>query len=351
MSEHAASPAYIDASTLERMKKASADNHRSVLLIADAPQAALPMMILKQLGARLLECAPIRQGAEKLAQLIAVDVIILRCDGVSAHLETLITDMVAWTRENDTALIVSVDMEALDLAYSLLSAGAGQLLCEPSDMELATTIGIALRAQGTLGQLADIGRETDTARLQRLSQELGWLAGRLADLPTPPLDEFDDGRSRQGKISDRQPSYRAELIADLDHGGMPARTRVTHGQVRSLIRARRLRTKLLDPTEELFADPAWDMMLDLLAARLENKDIAVSSLCIAANVPPTTALRWISVLSDRGIVRRKPDPKDKRRFFIALSDEKAAALIRWFEEIGPLLSSGVPALDPGRVGA
>ena len=44
--------------------------------------------------------------------------------------------------------------------------------------------------------------------------------------------------------------------------------------------------------EGLFADPAWDIMLDLFAARIEGKDITVSSAGIAACVPPTTALRW-----------------------------------------------------------
>jgi hypothetical protein len=36
---------------------------------------------------------------------------------------------------------------------------------------------------------------------------------------------------------------------------------------------------------DLFADPAWDILLDLYAARLEQQRVAVSSLCIAAAVP------------------------------------------------------------------
>ena len=42
------------------------------------------------------------------------------------------------------------------------------------------------------------------------------------------------------------------------------------------------------------------MLLDLLAARLERERVSVSSLCIAAAVPPTTALRWIRTLTDKG---------------------------------------------------
>ena len=44
-------------------------------------------------------------------------------------------------------------------------------------------------------------------------------------------------------------------------------------------------------------------MFYLMAARLEQQRVEVSSLCIAAAVPPTTALRWIKALSDAGPVR------------------------------------------------
>ncbi len=114
-------------------------------------------------------------------------------------------------------------------------------------------------------------------------------------------------------------------------GGQPTATdEVALGaaQVRDMLRARRLREDFLPG--ELFADPAWDMLLDLLAARLEQERVSVSSLCIASAVPPTTALRWIRTLTDKGIVHRQADPHDGRRVFIALAEETAQALTRWF---------------------
>ena len=104
-----------------------------------------------------------------------------------------------------------------------------------------------------------------------------------------------------------------------------------------MVRARRMRDRFLKGG--LFADPAWDMMLDLLAARLEKHQVAVSSLCIAAAVPPTTALRWIKTLTDRGIFVRCADPADGRRVYIELSDEAACALTAWIraaQRISPL---------------
>lgn len=106
-----------------------------------------------------------------------------------------------------------------------------------------------------------------------------------------------------------------------------------------MLRVRRLRDHLVAP--DLFADPAWDIMLDLLAARLENNQVSVSSLCIAAAVPPTTALRWIRHLTDRGLLDRQADPKDGRRIFIALSDTGMDAVLRWFQESRVHLQSAI----------
>ena len=102
---------------------------------------------------------------------------------------------------------------------------------------------------------------------------------------------------------------------------------VSAALVRRLIRLRRDRDRHFPA--DLFADPAWDMLLDLAAARMENVDVAVSSLCVAAAVPTTTALRWVRSLSEAGIFVRRTDPMDARRTFIGLSDQAFDAVIAW----------------------
>ncbi|MGI4878726.1 MAG: winged helix DNA-binding protein, partial [Janthinobacterium lividum] len=97
--------------------------------------------------------------------------------------------------------------------------------------------------------------------------------------------------------------------------------------IRSLIRMRRRRDRFLPP--EIFGDPAWDMLLDLTAARLEVQAVSVSSLCIAAAVPTTTALRWIRNLCDAGLFERRGDPEDGRRAFIGLAAPTAAAMLNY----------------------
>jgi DNA-binding MarR family transcriptional regulator len=52
----------------------------------------------------------------------------------------------------------------------------------------------------------------------------------------------------------------------------------------------------------------------------------VSSLCIAAAVPATTALRWIKTLTDMGLLVRSADPQDGRRVYIELAPGAAARL-------------------------
>lgn len=98
-------------------------------------------------------------------------------------------------------------------------------------------------------------------------------------------------------------------------------------EVRQIVRARRLRDRHFGVG--LFEDPAWDMMLDLYAAHLERAQVSVSSLCIAAAVAPTTALRWIARLTAAGLFERRPDPFDRRRAFMSLSDKGLAAMQRY----------------------
>ena len=103
-------------------------------------------------------------------------------------------------------------------------------------------------------------------------------------------------------------------------------------EIRQLIRRRRLREEFFP--SEMFADPAWDMLLDLYASSLEGARVSVSSLCIAAAVPATTALRWIKTMTDTGMFIRQADPRDGRRIFVALSDDTTAAMARYFAKLG-----------------
>jgi hypothetical protein len=85
------------------------------------------------------------------------------------------------------------------------------------------------------------------------------------------------------------------------------------------------------PTE-LFADPAWDMLLFLFRQHERASRVSVKALCLSSRTPPTTALRHMSALECHGLVCRSPDPTDARRQFISLTNRGIEALRKIFSK-------------------
>jgi DNA-binding response OmpR family regulator len=77
---------------------------------------------------------------------------------------------------------------------------------------------------------------------------------------------------------------------------------------------------------ELFSDPAWDIILELTLAKLQGEPVPVSSACAAAAVPFTTAYRCIGNLVDHRMVRRWKDPLDNRRVLLELENDTHSAM-------------------------
>ncbi|WP_144039825.1 winged helix DNA-binding protein [Novosphingobium sp. TH158] len=89
---------------------------------------------------------------------------------------------------------------------------------------------------------------------------------------------------------------------------------------RAQYRVRRLRGQFFEDDAALFGEPAWDLLLDLFIADCEGKSVPVTSACIGACVPTTTALRWLAVLESKGLLEREADARDARRVFVNLTD-------------------------------
>jgi hypothetical protein len=203
---------------------------------------------------------------------------------------------------------------ALSGSPSLMDAAAVwhdniRLSSAPTDVERLEDLA-ALVAPSS-ARLHDVGRDSHDM-LRKLSEDVGRIAETLATLAT---------------LAEEPEAARGDAEEALDAGA-----------IRAIIRARRLRENYFPAC--LFADPAWDMLLDLMAARLEGQPVAVSSLCIASAVPATTALRWIRTLTESGLLVRVADPRDGRRVFIDLSDQTARSLtdyLRLARRIGPVL--------------
>jgi DNA-binding MarR family transcriptional regulator len=113
---------------------------------------------------------------------------------------------------------------------------------------------------------------------------------------------------------------------------------------KQLLTERRNRSDVLG--NDLLGEPAWDIVLDLMVARELGTRISVSSLCIAASVPPTTAFRCIDNMVQQGLLWRQDDDEDKRRVFIGLSDKTRRALMDYLAKTAA--GRGLMLSDPLR---
>ena len=78
------------------------------------------------------------------------------------------------------------------------------------------------------------------------------------------------------------------------------------------------RRDMLGPFAE--QQPAWNIVAELYECRLANSTVSITSLCLAADVPVSTALRKIESLIEAGYVERTADVADRRRINAALTE-------------------------------
>lgn len=270
-------------------------------------------LLLDDAGFRVAPRVPLAAAMERLnlqarAGLVWVELSGSDEEAIVPLLERVSADAV----EQRYAAVVSAPGSLLDLAYRYTADSPVELIVEPGDAERVAALAIARGRLDAPQVVSDVSADNSAARLRQLSDEVSRIVATLARLSTgtPPAAE-------------------ASVHAPVADG--PA---VSAEAVRAVIRARRLRANHLPA--DLFADPAWDMLLDLLQAEIVQHRVPVSSLCIAASVPATTALRWIKNMTDSGVLKRRADPHDGRRVFIELSKQTSVALRHYFAEVGKL---------------
>jgi DNA-binding MarR family transcriptional regulator len=98
--------------------------------------------------------------------------------------------------------------------------------------------------------------------------------------------------------------------------------------ISAVIEGRRMRGQIFSPS--LFSDPAWDILLHLLAAELSQVRMSHVELADLTDLAGTTAHRWIAIMVDKSIVVRYPDPADARRIFVELHPQASAAMQDFF---------------------
>lgn len=208
--------------------------------------------------------------------------------------------------------VLSLTSDVIDTLAGRLFDTGSQIVIDGDPVERAATLATATALANAPERANDVSRDPGAERLRQLSDEVGRIAATLARLSTVPARP--------------EPQLQRPVEEDVPD--------VSVEMVRSVIRARRLRARYFP--EDMFADPAWDMLLDLLQAEIAQLRVPVSSLCIAAAVPATTALRWLKGMTDSGIFTRRADPHDGRRVFVELAPSASIAMRRYFAEVGRL---------------
>ena len=134
----------------------------------------------------------------------------------------------------------------------------------------------------------------------------------------------------KGKCGDRQGKVGFEP-SSLATGGCPE---VEDGAyvARRLLSERARIGRYLDA--DLFADPAYDILLDLFVSGEEGRAVSMSNSACIARVPRTTALRWVRLLEERGLVELYADEGDRRSTLLRLSTSARASVMSYLRHVG-----------------
>lgn len=140
-------------------------------------------------------------------------------------------------------------------------------------------------------------------------------------------------------VADKLLLWFSEVKNGTDAGGSVAILSDDHETLRAIALSsygtRRARKRQFP--KQLFGEPAWDMLLDLYINQKGQRAVSVSSLCIASMVPATTALRYISMLEQNGLLKKTPAEHDRRLSLVELTDEGYEAMEEYLRSVADVV--------------
>nr|WP_274600825.1 response regulator [Ectothiorhodospira shaposhnikovii] len=198
---------------------------------------------------------------------------------------------------------------SIDQVQDALRMEAVDFLFKPfREQEFIKAVRRALRRDLEKRQLKEVLSITQ-GQLSKIESRLRYLYSEKEEIdPVPP-----EGPRRMG-VGERENALASAGVSRILKKSAEART---------------LRTHFFDP--ELCSGATWNILVDLMIARLANRPDYVSSLAVGSGIPLTTALRHVEDLVNRGLVRKERDPSDRRRVFLWLTDGAAESMERFLE--------------------
>lgn len=273
----------------------------SVLVVDDDEAcAAHCCRMLDELGYHHHRASTAREALDLVSRPLGIQIVLADMELPSLDGFVLIEEARARIgTDKPLAVIMMTHAVTADLATRGLHIGAVDLLCKPVRLDA-----YALALRRARQYVAARTASTVEARMLDFGQQLA----RLVSVVEGSVLEGSGSRG-----SDK------EVAATL----------------RAIIGSRGLRSRFFPSS--LFADPAWDILLDLTRAKLEGQEVSVSSVCIAASVPMSTALRWVRQMTEVGLLRRWTDPKDRRRDLITLTEPTTARMKEYLTAVRSVL--------------
>lgn len=201
--------------------------------------------------------------------------------------------------------IMATGYATKDLAIGAMRASVTDILEKPITQD---ELRVALHRIKGLRPSAP-ARELLLDKISDLSSELQRLA-QLMDTPEP------------------EPSASSRPMSEGPHGAID-QARI-NAFIRDLLRREAKRREI--GGGELFGDPTWAMLLDLLLAKFEERRISVSSACIASGAPMSTALRLVRRLVGEEVLVRLPDEHDRRRHFLVINPRLEQPLLDYIAD-------------------
>lgn len=277
-----------------------------VLVVDDEPRAL--ELAARVLGSGPIACVTADSAHEAMALLRsrpAVDVVLSDIFMPTTNgLEFLAQVREEFVDRPWLQLLLITGQASVETAVAAMRLDASDYLLKPIDSKaLREAVVHALGRADSIRAIAGVaGRPVNAGELMQLAETARELATRIGRLGSEPQDP--------------KPGLEAlRLLRCLQE----ARSSV-FGQA-------------------VMPEPAWEMLAELMRARLAGQRLSVTSLALASNSPSTTALRRIEDLVQGGLIARVPDPADRRRTYLELTPAGLMRMQLFLEGFSKMASS------------
>jgi DNA-binding NtrC family response regulator len=284
------------------------------VLVVDDEVRALRLMS-RVLGSSAISCRVAESAAEALQILrqapeidvVVSDIYMPTTDGI----EFLGTVRREFADRPWMQLLLVTGQASLETAVAAMRLEASDYLFKPIEPKsLRESVQHALTRSESIRQVRSA--TTNSAGSRELMQ-IADTAKALAEDMRRTIEHDSSRRDSPGTVSSQ-----------------PARPEETS------LRTLKLLQKLQEARSSIFGEavmpePAWEMLAELMRARLASQHLSVTSLALSSKSPMTTALRRIEDLIQGGLAARMPDPADRRRTYVELTPEGMARMQLFLE--------------------